>query len=93
VKKLREFEATLLAAYQKYLQYLDHLIKSAMRNQNADVSESSLPAIAIRCLTQLLLDLTFFNYRSNIIQTLVPLMNSHIDVVRNYDTTNNMRIY
>jgi nucleolar complex protein 3 len=80
VKKLREFEATLLAAYQKYLQYLDHLIKSAMRNQNADVSESSLPAIAIRCLTQLLLDLTFFNYRSNIIQTLVPLMNSHIDV-------------
>ena len=71
-----------MAAYQKYLQYLDHVIKSSMRNESSDVSESSLPAIAIRCLTQLLLDLTFFNYRSNIIQALVPLMNSHIEIVR-----------
>jgi hypothetical protein len=112
VRALREYEATLLSSYQKYLQYLETVIKSKSLwhcvvvdsfylssenwnnlfiifcemvdslSQHTNESSLSLATLALKCLIQLLCDLPHFNFRSNIIQTLVPLMNSQNDSVR-----------
>jgi len=81
VRALREYEATLLSSYQKYLQYLESIIKSPPSPSPGEKSSSSLVTFALKCLIQLLCDLPHFNFRSNIIQTIVPLMNSRIDSI------------
>lgn len=58
-------------------------------SQHTNESSLSLATLALKCLIQLLCDLPHFNFRSNIIQTLVPLMNSQNDSVRDANSKKN----
>lgn len=80
-KQLREFEEVLVSQYKFYLEDLEQTIKDwkqqkKKRRQAVNlVSYGSLAAVAVRCLTELLLALPHFNFHNNIIVLLVPLMN------------------
>ncbi|KAI9492352.1 nucleolar complex-associated protein-domain-containing protein [Zychaea mexicana] len=72
VKKLREFEKTLLSNYESYLKDLDSLLK-AQKGREEDVS---LSLVATRCLCELLTTKTHFNFRLNIMVTIVSRMST-----------------
>lgn len=81
------FERTLLATYQRYLQHLHKVItrwrataskKGAVRpdgglSREARL-ESSLAIVSTRCLCSLLEAAPHFNFRSNIVDSIVPFM-------------------
>lgn len=83
VNKLQVFEQTLLKNYQMYLQRLHKIIKlhDSSRGDTSDRAKSrnGLMVVAIKCMCVLLLDVTHFNYRSNIIQLVVPRMNDRVN--------------
>jgi nucleolar complex protein 3 len=62
VRKLRNYEETLLSNYQAYLQSLEDLAQANMLRGNP-----YLLKIAIVCLTDLLGSVTHFNFRINLI--------------------------
>lgn len=85
VKKLREYEESVLRNYQMYLQRLHALIKNeglarkaAVREKNpsSDLKQgATLCSTCIKALCFLLVEIPHFNYRSNIIELVVPRMN------------------
>ncbi|KAG8873526.1 hypothetical protein FRB97_006655 [Tulasnella sp. 331] len=64
VLRQREYEETLLALYQTYLKALESEIKN----------KSSLAEVSLRCMCTLLADLTHFNYRVNIMHSVVAAL-------------------
>uniref|UniRef100_A0A672JAP9 Nucleolar complex protein 3 homolog n=1 Tax=Salarias fasciatus TaxID=181472 RepID=A0A672JAP9_SALFA len=80
-QQLREFEEILVSQYKFYLEDLEQIIKDwkqqkKKRRQAVNLqSYGGLAAVAVRCLTELLLALPHFNFHNNIIVLLVPLMN------------------
>ena len=68
---LREFERRLLQTYQRYLKCLGSAV-AEMGTKRSTVR--SLGASAVGCLAELLKTRPEFNFRSNIIALLVPLM-------------------
>ncbi|OUM59262.1 hypothetical protein PIROE2DRAFT_15231, partial [Piromyces sp. E2] len=83
VKKLRQYESTLLVNYQQYLQSLDNVIEGYFKYKKLNIKESekkqneskSLLLVAIQCLTDLLINVPHFNFRINILTAVVARMN------------------
>ncbi|XP_069467440.1 nucleolar complex protein 3 homolog [Ambystoma mexicanum] len=80
-QKLREFEEGLVCQYKFYLENLEQTVKDwkQMKLKKSDVvslkAYKGLAEIAVKCLCELLLSLSHFNFHNNIIVMLVPLMN------------------
>ncbi|KAI8980968.1 nucleolar complex-associated protein-domain-containing protein [Pilobolus umbonatus] len=71
VKKVREFEKSLLSNYEAYLKDLNTLLTK----KNAEV-DPSMALIAARCLCELLTSKTHFNFRLEIMASVVTHMSS-----------------
>ncbi|XP_074640489.1 nucleolar complex protein 3 homolog [Tubulanus polymorphus] len=86
-KSLREYEAGLLTNYRLYLQFLEAMITGKLpkkiKHENKALFEVHLPAeaqcglaeVATNCMCSVLIQHPHFNYRTNIINTIVPLLN------------------
>ncbi|EDQ88262.1 uncharacterized protein MONBRDRAFT_32917 [Monosiga brevicollis MX1] len=83
VAKLRAFEQGLLTHYQAFLKLLHNTIKPLMhafkqlKVPNIGALEKHVRVLglcAVGCLSDLLAEAFHFNFRNNIIETLVPLM-------------------
>ena len=70
-RQLREFERRMLGSYQRYLKHAGNQIQA---HPEGSAAKSSVAAV--RCLSALLRSRPNFNFRSNIIAVLVPLMGS-----------------
>jgi len=70
-RQLREMEKRLLGSYQRYLKCAGNEVQT-----NPDGRSSAKSASAVHCLAALLKSRPTFNFRSNIIAVLVPLMGS-----------------
>ena len=70
IKKLRDYEQTLLSNYQSYLKDLEKLVV------DKDPKRVELKSDAIRCMAELLVSVTHFNFRSNLMSVVVNQMNS-----------------
>ena len=71
-RQLREFERRLLDYYQRYLKCAGNEIQA---NPNG-TKNAAKSAAAVHCLSELLKTRPTFNFRSNIISVLIPLMGS-----------------
>ncbi|KAM4524743.1 nucleolar complex protein 3 homolog [Odontesthes bonariensis] len=80
-KQLREFEEGLVSQFKFYLEDLEQTIKDwkqkkRKRSQAVGLrSYGGLAEVAVRCLCELLLATSHFNFHNNIIVILAPLMN------------------
>lgn len=69
VRRLRQYEQSLLAGYQAYIRNLSHLARS--QPQPKDRGPQTLPSIAITCACTLLNAVPHFNFRGELIKILV----------------------
>ncbi|CAL8309876.1 unnamed protein product [Boreogadus saida] len=80
-QELREFEEGLVSQYKFYLENLEQTIKDwkqkKLKRSQAVALQAyrGLAEVAIRCVCELLVALSHFNFHNNIIVMLVPLMN------------------
>lgn len=86
VRKIREFEEALIANYHAYLNVLEELLNDfvgkkptkrqldSSRKSSSKVSKG-LAVTAANCMAELLTTLSHFNYRSNLIVTIVSNLN------------------
>jgi len=84
VKAIRHFEQTLLKHYQFFVHFLEQcakknlpenqLKKSKTSNQSIPSSKLNLGHLAIQCLCKLLTYLHHFNFRANLLNTIVQYM-------------------
>lgn len=80
-QKLREFEEGLVCQYKFYLENLEQTVKDwkQMKLKKSDVvslkAYKGLAEVAVKCLCELMLSLSHFNFHNNIIVMIVPLMN------------------
>ncbi|KAI8825104.1 CBF/Mak21 family-domain-containing protein [Fimicolochytrium jonesii] len=72
VKKLRQYEETLLSNYQAYLQILENTVQATVKS--TEEAEQSLLVVAIRCMADLLTSVTHFNFRLNLMTAVVARM-------------------
>ena len=75
VASMREYENMLLSMYQKYLQRL-HAVCSCLNKQKATKSQVALGIVGVKCLCDLTQSLHHFNFSSNIVETLIPMLDS-----------------
>ncbi len=75
VRAQRDYENMLLSMYQKFLQRL-HAVASALNKQKSTQAQLSLGVVAVKCLADLLQSLHHFNYSTNIVSTLIPMLDS-----------------
>ncbi|TPX66830.1 hypothetical protein SpCBS45565_g04211 [Spizellomyces sp. 'palustris'] len=71
VKRLRQYEETLIANYQAYLQILENTVQASLKSSDSD---KSLLVIAIQCMADLLTSVTHFNFRLNLLTAVVARM-------------------
>ncbi|XP_005991626.1 nucleolar complex protein 3 homolog [Latimeria chalumnae] len=80
-QQLREFEEGMVSQYKFYLENLEQTIKDwkQMKKKKSDVvslkAYRGLAEIAVKCLCELMVALSHFNFHNNIIVVVVPLMN------------------
>ncbi|CAH1253716.1 NOC3L [Branchiostoma lanceolatum] len=87
VKQMVEWEEGLVRQYQLYLQHMEDIIKactSKKKAQGVSVQNKlpmkvlqSLMEVAVKCMCELLVSLMHFNFRTNIMSVIVPLMDSY----------------
>ena len=75
VKQVREYEQALLKNYQMFLQRLHAVIVRQQNSKGTDKKLNGMMNIAVKCMCILLVEVPHFNYRSNIVQVVVPRMN------------------
>ncbi|XP_061667180.1 nucleolar complex protein 3 homolog isoform X3 [Syngnathoides biaculeatus] len=86
-QELREFEEGLLSQYKFYLEDLEQCIKDwkqkkSKRSRAVSLEcYSGLAGVAVRCLCELLLAMSHFNFHNNILVALAPLMNDSDETV------------
>lgn len=90
--KLHKYEETLLLYYKKYLQKLERLsgilIKKKGDGRKRTKEEIGLGELGVRCMCELLVSHSYFNYSQNIAQAVVPFLNHRNESVRaNVKTT------
>ncbi|KAM4030228.1 nucleolar complex protein 3 homolog [Anomaloglossus baeobatrachus] len=79
-QKLREFEEGLVSQYKFYLESLEQIIKDwkQMKAKKSEVvslkAYKGLAEVAVMCLCELMLSLSYFNFHNNIIVLVVPLV-------------------
>lgn len=70
-QRIRDFELSLLAAYQRYLRHLEARVKMGLGNPKRDITEwtpqARLGLSALRCQCELLRWLPYFNFRSSLL--------------------------
>ncbi|KAJ1654538.1 hypothetical protein IWQ61_005544 [Dispira simplex] len=74
VKQRRQFEEALVRYYQRYLQLLDTIIQDPTRHfptGSTHTTPNSLAEVAVQCLCELLVKAPHFNFRLNVLTTLV----------------------
>lgn len=69
VRRLRQYEQSLLAGYQAYVRNLTHLARS--QPSPRDRGPQTLPSIAVTCACTLLNAVPHFNFRGDLIKILV----------------------
>ncbi|XP_078688958.1 nucleolar complex protein 3 homolog [Branchiostoma floridae x Branchiostoma belcheri] len=84
VKQLVEWEEGLVRQYQLYLQHMEDIIKACTSKKKAQgiSGQNKLPMkalhslmeVAVKCMCELLVSLMHFNFRTNIMAVIVPLM-------------------
>ncbi|XP_078609664.1 nucleolar complex protein 3 homolog [Branchiostoma floridae x Branchiostoma japonicum] len=84
VKQLVEWEEGLVRQYQLYLQHMEDIIKACTSKKKAQgvsgqnklpmKALQSLMEVAVKCMCELLVSLMHFNFRTNIMSVIVPLM-------------------
>ncbi|KAE8590818.1 hypothetical protein XENTR_v10018217 [Xenopus tropicalis] len=80
-QKLREFEEGLVSQYKFYLENLEQILKDwkQMKTKKSEVvslnAYKGLAVIAVKCLCELMVSLSHFNFHNNIIFLVVPLVN------------------
>ncbi|NP_001088273.1 nucleolar complex protein 3 homolog [Xenopus laevis] len=80
-QKLREFEEGLISQYKFYLENLEQILKDwkQMKTKKSEVvslhAYKGLAEIAVKCLCELMVSLSHFNFHNNIIVLVVPLVN------------------
>ncbi|KAJ1985024.1 hypothetical protein H4R34_000281 [Dimargaris verticillata] len=79
VRQLRQYEESLVTGYQKYLQFLDRVIKQGPRKQSTTStdqsgSHASLAQVALQCMCQLLKAAPHFNFRVNLLAAVIGQM-------------------
>ncbi|KAK9865833.1 hypothetical protein WJX84_002937, partial [Apatococcus fuscideae] len=77
IKRLRDYEATLLRCYQAYLK----LLLAASRQGKGSPGGLAGPRVAAKCLCGLLVAVPHFNYSQDLLQSVVPLL-AHQDEVQ-----------
>lgn len=79
------FETFLLQSYKQFLKFLEPIAKGKGKNKNKFVylrkvekkKSESLQIASVRCLCELLKTHPHFNFSSNIVTLLCPLLTSH----------------
>ncbi|KAJ1906253.1 hypothetical protein IWQ60_012127 [Tieghemiomyces parasiticus] len=74
VKQLRMYEENLVKHYQRYLQTLDQIMKDSAAGHSERPGVPSLAQVAAQCLCDLLVAVPHFNFRLNILATVVGRM-------------------
>lgn len=69
VRKLRNYEQSLLSAYRRYIQQLTSFSKGEKQDQDKD--ESGMRTVAVNCACSLLLAVPHFNFRTELLKILV----------------------
>ena len=85
---LRDYEATLLSNYKRYLQKLEKM-SGVLRKKRGDTrqlkeQEIELGELSVTCLCDLLTTHPYFNYSANIASFLIPLLDNKHQFVREY---------
>lgn len=80
VKKLRQYENTLLVNYQQYLQFLEKM--ATEHSPKNPKGNSSLFQVAVRCMGELLITCHHFNFNFNLITSIVTRLNVTIPADR-----------
>ena len=73
-RKLHIYESELLHQYKEFLLGLEKILDQFSKNSNNELLQQ-VAAIALRCMGELLVRHSHFNYTSNIIQAIVPYLN------------------
>lgn len=95
VKQLREFENTLLSTYKEYLMILERLTKikpnalihkanftDEVKRDRMLMAYNKMRSLSVHCYCDLLEKHPHFNYRLNILQTVLPKIASQETVMR-----------
>lgn len=69
VRKLRNYEQSMVKAYQNYIQDLEKLSRTSSPSTNDE--PSGLASVAISCACNLLLAVPHFNFRGDLVKTIV----------------------
>lgn len=74
-KSLRDFEVAFLVAYQKYLSILEGKVQTGLGSAKKEVAQwgflEKLGLSALRCQCELLRSLHYFNFRANLLKTII----------------------
>ncbi|KAJ1970488.1 hypothetical protein H4R35_005836 [Dimargaris xerosporica] len=74
VRQLRQYEECLVTSYQKYLQFLDRLVKQRAALSDKSGNQISLAQVALQCMCQLLKAAPHFNFRVNLLTAVIGQM-------------------
>uniref|UniRef100_A0A915J708 Nucleolar complex-associated protein 3 N-terminal domain-containing protein n=1 Tax=Romanomermis culicivorax TaxID=13658 RepID=A0A915J708_ROMCU len=87
-KILHEYEQALLRHYQKFLKQLDKFCKCNMKKKLNKIKLTpklveSCQMLGVKCVTRLLAEQYHFNFRQDLLETVVPLMSYKDETIRN----------
>ncbi|CAG8608991.1 13236_t:CDS:10, partial [Ambispora gerdemannii] len=74
VKKLRNYEQSLLANYKAYLQSLQNAVKATEKNPKKE--KDAIGRVALQCMCALLTSATHFNFRLNLMNAIIARMST-----------------
>ncbi|OLL22461.1 Nucleolar complex-associated protein 3 [Neolecta irregularis DAH-3] len=73
VRRLRLFEETLLGSYKLYIDELSKIVKEARKNAET-FNGTGMNVIAVDCICKLLTSVPHFNFRSDLLATIVAIL-------------------
>ncbi|KAG8240441.1 hypothetical protein J437_LFUL003155 [Ladona fulva] len=83
---LQGYEKTLLTNYKLYLQKLERMLNIIVRKKGSTYipqkQEVKLAEVAMKCLCELMVSNSYFNFWKNIVQLVVPFLNHRLFPIR-----------
>lgn len=76
VKKLRNFEETLVANYRAYIDILKNVCKRARKEEDQNSAKAVLGQTAVKSACELLESVSYFNFRNDLIEIIVTRLSS-----------------
>ena len=102
-RELQEYEATLLKDYRTYLNKLQRMSECVKKKKSSSFydaaltgdagSKEKIAVVGTRCLCNLMLANTSFNYAQVIIESVVPLMSSRLQSLREVSFDSVVRLF